>query len=158
MDPSLAAREFPSTDVCRLAGMTLRQLQWWDERGIVSPQQEGRRRMFLASEVVSMMVIAELRRKGLSLQKIRRLVQRIRRQIEQRLPELFAGAVELFLITDGRDAHFEDRTARVIELFKDSCKPLLLVSLTQQADRLMEFEHKAEAARRRASRGQLDLF
>jgi len=34
--------EFGSGDVCQLAQVvTLRQLQWWDERNVISPQKEG---------------------------------------------------------------------------------------------------------------------
>jgi DNA-binding transcriptional MerR regulator len=158
METALPAREFPSTDVCRLARMTLRQLQWWDERGIVSPQQLGRRRMFLTSDVLVMMVIAELRRKGVSLQKIRRLVRHIRREIEHRLPELFTGGTELLLVTDGRSTHFEDQAARVIDLLKRSRKPLLLLSVSEQAARVTEFERTEQRGRSARRRGQLDLF
>ena len=35
---------YTSGDVARIAGVSLRQLQWWDERNVVSPRQEGHRR------------------------------------------------------------------------------------------------------------------
>ena len=57
---------YTSGDVARIAGVSLRQLQWWDERGVVSPRQEGHRRVYLNQEVVEVSVIAELRRKGFS--------------------------------------------------------------------------------------------
>ena len=65
---------YTSGDVARIAGVSLRQLQWWDERNVVSPRQEGHRRVYLPREVVKVSVIAELRRKGLSLKKIRRAI------------------------------------------------------------------------------------
>ena len=34
-------RQFTSNDVIALTGITARQLQWWDERGIVAPEREG---------------------------------------------------------------------------------------------------------------------
>ena len=37
-------QRFTSRDVVSLTGITLRQLQWWDERRIVVPAREGRRR------------------------------------------------------------------------------------------------------------------
>ena len=57
---------YTSGEVARIAGVSLRQLQWWDERNVVSPRQEGHRRVYLPQEVVEVSVIAELRRKGFS--------------------------------------------------------------------------------------------
>jgi len=37
---------FTSRDVILLTGITPRQLQWWDERGIVLPAREGHRRLY----------------------------------------------------------------------------------------------------------------
>jgi hypothetical protein len=33
--------EFGSGDVCQLAQLTLRQLQWWDERKVISPSKRA---------------------------------------------------------------------------------------------------------------------
>jgi len=43
---------------------------WWDERKVVSPRQDGHKRVYEPEEVVEISVIAELGRKGFSLQKI----------------------------------------------------------------------------------------
>src|ERR1035438_1432166 len=53
-----------STDVSRLSGVSLRQLQWWDEQKVVSPHHAGHRRLYSLEEVVEVSVIAELRKKG----------------------------------------------------------------------------------------------
>ena len=37
---------FSSLEVSRLTGVSLRQLQWWDEQGVVSPVQRGHRRLY----------------------------------------------------------------------------------------------------------------
>jgi hypothetical protein len=55
---------YSSADVARIASVSLRQLQWWDERKVVSPRHEGRKRTYLPQDVVEITVIAELRRKG----------------------------------------------------------------------------------------------
>ena len=68
-------RTSTSADVARLASVSLRQLQWWDEQKVVSPRHEGHRRIYSPAEVVEITVIAELRRKGFSLQKIRRVLR-----------------------------------------------------------------------------------
>ena len=58
---------FSSQEVIALTGVTARQLQWWDERGVVKPQRVGHRRVYSMQNLTEMAVICELRRKGFSL-------------------------------------------------------------------------------------------
>src|ERR1019366_6294293 len=51
-DSPAPEQTFSSSEVAGVAGVSLRQLQWWDERKVVSPRHEGHRRVYLASEVV----------------------------------------------------------------------------------------------------------
>ena len=123
--------------------MSFRQLQWWDERKIISARQEGHRRLYAGSDVIAMMAIAELRRKGLSLQKSGEWCARFGAQIERKLDQLLSGESELYLVTDGKTSHFEHESARVIELLKNCRKPLVLVSMSDMAKRVAEFEATA---------------
>ena len=93
---------YTSGDVARIAGVSLRQLQWWDERNVVSPRQEGHRRVYLPQEVVEVSVIAELRRKGFSLQKIRRVLRFLQKEMGKRLSDAVAKDSDVHLITDGK--------------------------------------------------------
>ena len=52
---------FSSLEVSKMTGVSLRQLQWWDEQGVVSPMQRGHRRMYQLHEVVEVSLITELR-------------------------------------------------------------------------------------------------
>ena len=54
--------EFSSNDVISLTGITARQLQWWDERGIVAPRHQGHRRIYNWDELVTVAVLCQLRR------------------------------------------------------------------------------------------------
>ena len=81
-------RVYSSADVARLSGVSLRQLQWWDERKVVSPRHEGHRRLYFTADVIEVTVIAELRRKGFSLQKIRRVLKWMQREMGKRLAEV----------------------------------------------------------------------
>ena len=157
-DVNSGSPEFGSTDVCQLAMVSLRQLQWWDERQIISPRQEGHRRVYEASDVVGMMVIAELRRKGFSLQKIRRIMRPVRREIERKLDELMGPASSLYLLTDGNSSHLEGQPARIIELLKNSRKPLALVSICDLAKRVAEYRATVAAGNRLLAKNQLKLF
>src|ERR1700755_2695041 len=81
-------RTYASSDVSNIAGVSLRQLQWWDERKVVSPRHEGHKRVYSPEEVIEITVIAELRRKGFSLQKIRRVLRFLQKEMGRRLAEV----------------------------------------------------------------------
>src|SRR5246127_2152043 len=101
LDLTSSGRTYTSTDVARIAQVSLRQLQWWDERKVVSPRHEGHKRIYLAAEVIEITVIAELRRKGFSLQKIRRVLKFLQREMGRRLADVMASESKLHLLTDG---------------------------------------------------------
>lgn len=76
-------RAFTSRRVCAITGLTPRQLQYWDERGFVSPSLRrrkgpGRRRLYDFRDLVSLRVAADLRHGGIPLQLIRDVVDHLR--------------------------------------------------------------------------------
>jgi DNA-binding transcriptional MerR regulator len=78
-----SVRAFTSRKVCGLTGLSPRQLQYWDERGFVSPSLRrrkgpGRRRLYDFRDLVSLRVASDLRREGISLQLIRSVVDHLR--------------------------------------------------------------------------------
>src|ERR1044071_2084936 len=105
------AQGFNSSEVARICGVSLRQLQWWDERSVVSPRQDGHKRIYMTEEVVEISVIAELRRKGFSLQKIRRVLRFLQKDMGKRLSEAIASTSDVHLLTDGKSIYLEDASA-----------------------------------------------
>jgi DNA-binding transcriptional MerR regulator len=129
------ADRYTSGEVARIAGVSLRQLQWWDERNVVSPRQEGHRRVYLPHEVVEVSVIAELRAKGFSLQKIRRVVRFLQKDMGKRLSDAVANESDVHLITDGKNIYLEEQADRVIDVLKNAKQPMFLVCVTDQLRR-----------------------
>src|SRR5579872_6515916 len=127
---------YNSSDVARICGVSLRQLQWWDERSVVSPRQDGHKRIYMKEEVVEISVIAELRRKGFSLQKIRRVLRFLQKDMGKRLSEALAAASDVHLLTDGKSIYLEEAPNRIIDLLKNARQPMFLVSVTDQVKRL----------------------
>ncbi len=150
--PDLPADErvYTSTDVAKIAQVSLRQLQWWDERKVVSPRHEGHKRVYLAEEVVEITVIAELRRKGFSLQKIRRVLRFLQREMGRRLAEVLSSDSKLHLLTDGKSIYLEEQQDRIIDLLKNARQPMFLVCVSDQVKRLDEVPKKS-------SRGESSL-
>ena len=135
-------RTYSSSEVAQVADVSLRQLQWWDERKVVSPRHEGHRRVYFPAEVIEITVIAELRRKGFSLQKIRRVLRFLQREMGKRLADLMQANSNLHLVTDGKSIYLEDQHERIIDIIKNARQPMFLVCVTDQARRLDDIDRK----------------
>jgi len=141
-DTDNGARTFSSSDVSRIAQVSLRQLQWWDERKVVSPRHEGHKRVYAPEEVIEITVIAELRRKGFSLQKIRRVLRFLQREMGKRLSEVLDQNSDLHLVTDGKTIYLEEQRERIIDILKNAKQPMFLVCVSDQVRRLGESPNK----------------
>ena len=141
-EPQAPDKTYSSSEVAEVAQVSLRQLQWWDERKVVSPRHEGHRRVYGPGEVIEITVIAELRRKGFSLQKIRRVLRFLQREMGKRLAEVMQASSDLHLVTDGKSIYLEDQHERIIDLLKHAKQPMFLVCVSDQVKRLADSERK----------------
>lgn len=64
-----------SIEMANLAGVSLRQLQWWDERGIVSVGYEGHRRFYEKFDAMQCVLLAELRRLAVPLKSAKTIIR-----------------------------------------------------------------------------------
>ena len=136
IDLNQANRVFTTREVSQGAKVSLRQLQWWDESKLVSPRHAGHRRVYRFEDAVEASVVAELRRKGFSLRKIRRIVRLMHRKMGRWLSEILAGDSDLYLLTDGASVHLEESPGRIIDLAKKSRQPMSLICISDQVRRL----------------------
>ena len=121
---------FPSSEVIALTGITPRQLQWWDERGVVKPQREGHRRLYSMNQVTEVAVICELRRKGFSLQGVRKVLRFLEREIKTGLAEIVNHRSEYHLLTDGTHLYLETSARQIVDILKNSSQPILGICLS----------------------------
>lgn len=75
-------RGFRTSEVAKLTGLTLRQLDYWDRTGFIKPslaeaQGRGSGRFYSFTDVVRLKVAKELRDAGVSLQALRRVIARL---------------------------------------------------------------------------------
>lgn len=129
-------------------------MQWWDERKVVSPRHEGHKRVYHPEEVVEVTVIAELRRKGFSLQKIRRVLRFLQREMGRRLAEVLSGEHDLHLVTDGKSIFLEDSSERIVDILKNAKQPMFLVCVSDQVRRLSAPASKKPARAEAAAAGK----
>ncbi len=124
------AERFTSAQVVKLTGITARQLQWWDEQGIVVPSREGHRRLYSLDDLAEMAVIADLRRRGFPLQRVRKVVRFLQRELGNRLAQTVSGGSEYHLLTDGSRLYLETSAKQIVDILKNARQPILSVCLT----------------------------
>jgi len=121
---------FSSQDVIALTGITARQLQWWDERGVVKPEHVGHRRIYTMQNVLEMAVICELRRKGFSLQGVRKVMRFLQREFGKGLSEITGRNSDVHLLTDGTHLYLETSVRQIVDILKNSSQPILGICLS----------------------------
>jgi DNA-binding transcriptional MerR regulator len=121
---------FTSQEVVALTGITPRQLQWWDERGIVVPARDGHRRVYSMEDVAEVAVICDLRRRGFSLQRVREVIRFLQKEFGRRLAETVGGACEYHLLTDGKTIYLETSAQQVVDILKNARQPMLAICLS----------------------------
>lgn len=103
---------YDSKTASRIVGVTLRQLQYWDEQDFIRPsvksaEGRGTRRLYSFHDLICLRVVKDLAHHGFSLQKIRRCLQPLRdnsAQTEHPAKSLkyLTDGEELFVITNDR--------------------------------------------------------
>jgi DNA-binding transcriptional MerR regulator len=127
---------FTSREVGRLTGITPRQLQWWDERGIVIPVRDGRRRVYSMEDLTEIAVICELRKRGLTLQKVRKVMRFLQKEFGKRLAETVSGVSDYHLLTDGRTLYLETSARQIVDILKNSAQPMFAICLSDTVRRV----------------------
>ena len=98
---------YTSREVAAMTGLSARQLQWWDARRLFTPAIASHRteaggfteRRYTPMDVLELQVLADLRRRGFSVPRLRRLLAALREVFGIRLYEAIGegGALTLFI-------------------------------------------------------------
>jgi DNA-binding transcriptional MerR regulator len=143
---------FTSREVVALTRISPRQLQWWDEQGIVVPARDGHKRSYSLDDLAEVAILCELRERGFSLQKIRCVIRFLQKELGKRLVETVAAASEYHLLTDGQHIYLEDSARGVVDLLKNARQPMLSVCLSDAIQRVLDPIGRAGSTR--ISRGE----
>ena len=129
-------RQFTSNEVMLLTSITARQLQWWDERGIVVPERQGHRRVYSWEELVTVAVICQLRRRGFSLQRVRKVIRFLQQEFGTSLAATVGAGSEYHLLTDGSHLYLRTSARQVVDLLKNARQPMLDICLSDEVRRV----------------------
>ena len=120
---------YSAREVAAMTGLSARQLQWWDARRVFAPAIASRptaaggftERRYTPVDLLELMVLAELRRQGMSMGRIRLLLETLRERFGVRLFDAVGGAGPLTL-ADRRPRHLRaHRRWRVLQPAERPC-------------------------------------
>src|SRR5262245_8342456 len=128
-------KTYSSREVAALTGLTARQLQVWDAGGLLTPTVPPHRteaggyteRRYTPIELFELLVLADLRRRGFSVQQLHKILRVLREQFGQRLFDATGGGGSVQLLTDGREIYARSSNGAVFNLLKTPAQPLLVV-------------------------------
>jgi len=127
---------FHSSQVVQLTGITPRQLQWWDEQGIVVPAREGHCRLYSQADLAEVAVICQLRKKGFSLQRVRKVMRLLQKNFATRLAATVCGKSTYHLLTDGERVYLETSPREIVDILKNAQQPILAVCVSDEVRRI----------------------
>lgn len=125
---------YTSREVAMLTGLSARQLQWWDARRLFRPAVASHRteaggyteRRYTPMDVLELQVLADLRRRGFSVPRLRRLLSTMRDVFHIRLYEAIGDGGPLTLFIGGNDLYAKTADGRMFNL-EQPTQPLLMV-------------------------------
>jgi len=128
-------RYYSSRDVTGLTGLTADQLRWWERQKLVQPAVASHRteaggfteRRYTPVDLLEIMVLADLRRRGFSLARLRDLLDKLRDYFQVRLFEATGDGGPVTLLTDGGDVYVRTLDGRFFNVLKDPTQPLLVI-------------------------------
>ena len=134
MRPDLK-KNYSSREVASLTGLSARQLQWWDARKLLKPSVASHRteaggfteRRYSPIDLFELIVLADLRRSGLSVGRLRLLLETLRRRFGIRLFDAIGGGGAITLLTDGKDVYARTDSGQFFNLLRAPSQPLLVV-------------------------------
>jgi DNA-binding transcriptional MerR regulator len=153
-------KHYSSREVAAITGLSARQLQWWDARKLIKPSIATHRteaggfteRRYSPVDLFELAVLADLRRGGLSVAKIRLLLDTLRRRFGIRLFDAIGGGGSITLLTDGREIYARTQTGQFFNLLRAPAQPLLVVGNENALKELkMRMRSKSRRKRRRSA-------
>ena len=109
---------YRAPQVCKLVGITYRQLDYWARTNLIRPslrqaRGSGSQRLYSFQDVVQLKVIKRLLDAGMSLKKIRSAVEILGEQLDSDRP-----LTNVTLISDGRTIYAAHSDEEVVDVFR----------------------------------------
>ena len=150
---------YSAREVAALTGLSARQLQWWDARRLFASAVASKRtaaggfteRRYTPVDLLELIVLADLRRQGLSVGRIRLLLETLRDKFGIRLFEAIGGAGTITLLTDGQEIYARTAEGEFINVLRAPDQPMLVVG---DLPVLKELTAKTRATKKKGKAGR----
>ena len=131
-----------------LTGLSARQLQLWDESGLLPSAIRPRRttkggfteRRYTPIELFELLVLGDLRHRGFSVHQLHAIVDALRTHFSARLFDATGGGADIQLLTDGVEVYARTAGGEFFNLLRAPAQPLLVVG---EQELLRELKGKA---------------
>ena len=128
-------RTYSSREVAALTGLTARQLQLWDAGGLLSPTIPSHKtdaggyteRRYTPIELFELLVLADLRRRGFTIQQLHQILRVLEEQFGERLFGATGGGGAVQLLTDGKEVYARTASGAFFNLLKAPGQPMLVI-------------------------------
>ncbi len=128
-------RTYSSREVAALTGLTARQLQLWDAGGLLSPTVPSHKtaaggyteRRYTPIELFELLVLADLRRRGFTIQQLHQILHVLHEQFGERLFGATGGGGSVQLLTDGREIYARTAAGAFFNLLRAPSQALMVV-------------------------------
>jgi DNA-binding transcriptional MerR regulator len=146
---------YSSREVAQLTGLTARQLQWWAKANLFPPAVESHKteaggfteRRYTPIELLELMVLADLRRKGFTVARIRKLLEVLKTRFKTRLYEAIEGGGPVTLFIDGENIYARNSDGDLFSILDNAAQPLMMMG---EDIKLRQLIARERPARRRA--------
>jgi DNA-binding transcriptional MerR regulator len=153
---------YSSREVAQLTGLTARQLQWWAKRNLFPPAVPSHKteaggfteRKYTPIELLELMVLADLRRKGFSVARIRKLLQVLRTRFKTRLYDAIEGGGAVTLYIDGENIYARTEGGDLFSILDNAAQPLMVMGEDLKLRQLIARERPAPRRKKRAGRSE----
>ena len=149
---------YSSREVAALTGLSARQLQIWDASGLLAAAISSHRtpaggyteRRYTPIELFELLVLADLRRRGFSVQQLHSIVRLLKERFGQRLFDATGGGGSVQLLTDGRDIYARTASGAFFNLLRAPSQPLLVIGNDDKLRQLTGRARTRSRAKRKA--------
>ena len=146
---------YSSREVAQLTGLTARQLQWWAKANLFPPAVESHKteaggfteRRYTPIELLELMVLSDLRRKGFTVARIRKLLQVLKTRFKTRLYDAIEGGGPVTLFIDGENIYARNTAGDLFSILDNAAQPLMMMG---EDIKLRQLIARERPARRRA--------
>ena len=128
-------QSYSAREVAALTGLTARQLQWWDAHQLLSasvasrPTEKGgyTERRYSPVDLYELSALADLRRRGFTVQQIRKILSSLRDEFGVRLFDALGEDGAVTLLVDGHNIYARTREGSLHNLVESPGQPMLVL-------------------------------